>query len=1249
MKTNKVPQPMMVPLRRFHRYLAAALLSMPLLAVAGTSGVSIEASQVESQPNLMILLSNSASMDATIDNNGFATWTNGIPVQSQCAANYTGSYLPVQDLNDGDTDACGGQGSYFQYGTYGGLPSSKFYIAKQTLYNLLKQGAANGINLGFATYRQAMGMQLSTVQSETNAIYPNIYLYDQKPGEPSSNIGDKTFTQLSNMATNPLNFGFVDWWTVYNSYAPNGTGDGFNGDQDAFLGNGMNSKFQAAPLFGSVNYLDGNNGGGLPYSVQFPSGTLQNSSVNSGNYQYSNYGPGGLTQKQLNDGESEPDLKLCQTYYDSQSNSFQAIYAANLPNGQPQPFMQSFPNKYNANENFYSSLNTQPFVNGEITGNQYEQSCNSPEGPKQVLIGNSYVQLTDHFTNGDPAYFDYIPNVNSGLNNNGGTLSLVPGEATGWTGATDVSSSGVVTSEYPATPEPESILGSYDVSGAKWMGAFVNLPSPSHPVNNAPIIENLVNPAFPMENPSGTEYSYSQQTMTNSSGQSRSIVNSTESPSNNPYQEPLYNSLVDAYAYWSTFEKNNTVAQCQDNNMLIIFDGVSDGDPNMTATQEENALISEAKALYNNLHVKLFVIAIATNSGAISEADKLANAGGTGTAYAVSNSGALYNDLSQTFINIAHEQIHAALSTTPVVSDGSQELAVVNLSQDTGEGDLVAYGIQSDGILTNASSLTTLWDANSLMNNTNRADNILTTNVSDPSGDFYSSGSETSLTNLASADPGDFNLSSGGSLTANDVANYTINPSYNSGIYLGGRQNGWWIGLPANNAPTIISPPDNGNLINNSGYENFAGTHANRALTAVFADNDGLIYGISFNQSNTDPAPDYLWSWMPNGLIPRLQAYNNFWQTGSEDGGLTAVDSNNSAGVWHSYIVGSAEMGNIFYDLQLTGTKTPEPSKTVAEYDLQNAGLSGTLPIGEPPATWMGNNGVVQAAWTLNVTDGGSSTVTPELVLMNVSTGAYARINLSETPTSMPIFNTSGSIYFASGNNLYEISAANVQSAISDEKVGNPSTSTLPSNDVVDIGDMAPYPSTVNGSINRLQFAYSNGANYLLAESPQGLSVLKQNGSEWAVQWLTTTAGAQTQNSGTLVPAPTTGTAAILPLPSGATISDNPLVVNNNIILPVSVQSSADTCGLSTADYIIYNLSSGQFNAGAFVSANNGNDETQIMDIGYGSAYTPSVAAFNGQSLIQSSAANTNSSKVFAASISNGLPIGGAVQEQFIW
>lgn len=1248
---------------RFHAlpwrtWSAVFFSAFSLMAFAGTTnGNSIEASQVEEQPNLMILLSNSASMSENIESNGYAAGSNGTPVQNQCAANYKSSepYISVPAMNDASTGACGTDGSYFRYGTYGNLPTSKFYIAKQDLYELLKNGAANGINLGFATYRQAFGMQLATVQSETNAIYPYIYLPNQTPGEPSSAIGGESFTTLSNIANNPDNFGYVDWWTVYNSYAPNGTGNGFSGNTDAFLGNGMNNKFQSAGLFGPVSYLQGVNGEGLPDSVQFPAGTLQNSNVNSGKYQYSSYGPGGLTPAQVQAGDEEPDLKLCQTYYNSQENAFQAIYAANYANGQPDVFQQSFPSLYNPNQLFYDSLNYPQFVNGQINANTFAQKCNVSGGPSSVLISNAYVEQTGQFANGQTAYFSYIPNSNSGMADYGGSLNLPMNAASGWSGATTVGSNGDITASYPSTPQSESILGSYDLSGAKWMGSFVNLPSPNNPVNNAPVIENLIDPEYPMENADGTEYSYSQQTITGSNGAPRSIANSSESASYNGQQEPLYNALIDAYAYWSAFEQTDTQAQCQDNNMLILFDGVSDGDPNLTPAQEENALIREAQALYNNLHVKIFVIVIATNKGAINEANKLAAAGGTNTAFTVDSSGALYSDIKETLINISHEKINAALSTTPTVQNGSQEFAVVDVAKDKGQGDLVAYNVTSNGGLNAPTALTPLWNANSIMSTAARQNTIMTTNVSDPGGSYVTSGPETSLKNLASNDPGDFQIASGSGLTAATVADYTINPSYDSGAYLGGRQNGWWIGLPAENAPTIITPPDNGVDIAASGYTAFAGAHANRQNAVAFADNDGLVYAVGFNESTTQPDPQLLWAWMPNGLLPQLQGYSSFWEGGNQNGGLTELDAVNSQGVWHSYVVGSAQDGNILYDLQLSGKNEPMLNDTVAEYNLADAGYTVTQPITGKPAIWVSPDGTANAAWTLNGYKQSCQCPGSDIPIMNVASGSLMDIDFERyafpAMTSMPVFGDNGSLYFASGSTVYEIPSSEMNTFYQDEKpVGQtPEIVYITTSQVQNLGDFAPFPSGVDTNITRLKLAYSGGSIYMIATTSQGMSVWKQTNGAWEIQWYTSTQGAETWKGTSLVPAPTTGTDAILPIPASGNISDAPQVADSSIILPVSVLPTGDVCGLTTAEYILYNLNNGIFPSGVFAATDSGKALSQVIDVGYGNAYTPSLSAFYGKALLQGSASNTNASKVFEASIVNGLPIGGAVQSRYVW
>lgn len=1246
---------------RVFRKTAVFLALLAALSVvdraAATSGQSIEASQVESQPNLMILLSNSASMDENMPGTELATGANGVPLENQCPANYasTSDYVTVPSFNDGSDGACGGSGTPFPWGSYGNQTDSRFYIAKQDLYDLLQQGYANSINLGFATYRQAFGLETAAVSEASNAIYPNIYLPNQQPGESStfpSPYNSYTFTQLSNVGNNPLNFSFVSWWPVYNSQSP-------YSDSNAFVGNGLDGAFKTTGLFGTLSFLNNNSGnGGLPYDVAYPQGTLQNSSVSSGPWEYSYYGPAGLTQQQANAGDAEPVLQLCQTYYNSQSNQFQAIYTENAANGAPILFQQSFPSEYNANTLYYVSPDSPLPSNGQINNGEYEQSCNvanTPSGataPSEELIAQGEQIESGQFTSGGDAYFSMIPNVDTGTANNGGSLSLLPGEATGWSGATTESSDGTVSSTYPAPPQPESILGAYDQSGAKYMGVFVNLPSSSNPVSHVQTIENLLNPAYPMENASGTEYHYSTQTIENSSGQPRSIANSGEAGSYNANQEPLYNSLVDAYAYWKAFEQADTVAQCQNNNMLVIFDGISDGDPNLSASQEEQDLLQEASALYNQLHVKIFVVIISTNAGDIAEANALAKAGGTGQAYTASNSGDLYNDLQATLVNISRESLSTRFATVPSVSNGDYEFALSTVSQSTGQGDLTAYQITSNGSLNSPTELQPSWDANGIMTQANRTSALVSTNTVADSG--FSSGAESTLTNLAGSPQATALFAPApGAPTPPTIADYTIDPSYDNGVYLGGRQSGWFVGLPAGSSPLVVTPPDNGNLLSYPGYSTWASNHSGRENAVLFADNDGILYAVGY-QDASNPQATLLWGWMPQGLLPDLQNYATFWQANEMQGGVAELDSANGNGQWHSYVAGSAQSGAILYALQLTGTTQPNLSQTVAEYDLGTlTGNSWQSPInGSPSIETIGQGqsdaGESAAIWsdTESLSSGGS---TSGLMVLDVTTGALTFIPAPSTLTSQPIVGPDGTVYVAAGSSVLALPASTVQGIIqtSPSAVGQLGTTKAT---YTNLGNFANFPSGVSTQIDRLQISDEQGVSWITAETSQGITAAKDSNGTWTPVWASTTAGAGVYQNGvfTTQSSSTPSNQVISALPSGAGISDAPLIADGAVILPLSVAPAAGTCGLPTAEYQLFTLNNGAFPSGDFTSTN-GSAVTGNIDVGYGTAFTPSLTAFNGKPLIQSSASNTNGSKVFQATITNGLPIGGPQETRFVW
>lgn len=1254
------------------------------VAWAGSSSTSLTPTEIEAQPNLMILLSNSASMSLNMTGTNLATAptssTTSVPLENQCPANYNSSsdYLAVPTFNDG---ACGGTGTPFPYGQYGNQPDSRFYIAKQALYNILNSNYAQNINLGFATYRQAFGLMASAVSQSSNAIYPNIYLPGQAAGAAGafpSPYDTYTSTQLAGVGDNPLNFAFVSWWPVYNS-----TYTGLNYDGNAFIGNGLNGSssntngqppFNSSGLFGTVTYLTNNAGtGGLPYSVSYPQGTQQNTSVSSGAWLYSYYGGGGLTPQQASSGAAEPVLNLCQTFYNSQANTFQAIYTENAANGSPILFQQSFPSTYAGNTLYYVTLGSPLFQNGSISNNAYSQTCNvtnTPSGataPTSVQIASGEALVSNQFNlpsgESQNAYFSYIPKWLSGTSQGGSSLNLTPGQADGWSGATTVNS-GTISASYPAKPQSESILGSWNWAGAQWMGTFVNLPSSSHAGNNAgnnaPIIAALVNPAYPMENASGLEYSYSNQTI-GSSSSSRSIANSSMSASYDRRQEPLYDALNDAYAYWQAFENDTQngagVSACYHNDMLVIFDGISDGHSGDTASQEQTALIATAKALYDNLGVKIYVIIISQNAGDVTQANALASAGGTGTAFQVTNASQLANALQSTFISVAGQALLSSFSTPPTMQAGDYAFAPLRISQSHGQGDLNAYQVLSTGQLNSTASLTPSWDAEALMK-TLGAIPVSTTNISSSSS-FYSGG-ETSLTTLASgSNAASLFQTSATTPSPATIAAYTENPSTNGGAYLGGRTSGWFVGLPSGAKPVVVTPPNNFQLFADNGYQSFAQHHASRENAVLYSGNDGLLTAIGYANGST-PNPAVLWSWMPSGLIPQLQNYGNFWSGDNMAGGFTNLDSSNGSSTtsWHTYVVGSAQNGQIVYDLQLSGTSTPGLASTVAEYDL---GSDYSQSIAGNPATYWNSKGQAYVAWSLNYSVSGTPS-SSGVFLMNVSSGAGVFIKSPSTLTSIPIFGDGGNLYVGAGSSILELSSSTLfggsssgnsgnNSGIASKAVAGTSWPTLTASSVSwqtlsDAGstDMMPFPGNANTNIQWLQESYSGGSYWLTAESSNGITAIQQSNGSWVPQWYSATTGAGRNGASgfTAQPANSTASNAIPTLPSNAVVTDAALVAGGAVYLPVSVPPSGDSCGLTSAYYYLFQLNNGAYPSG-LVTDLTGTPETGPLIVGYGNALTPNLSFMNGRPIIQSASSNTNGSKVFPATTSAGLPLGGPV------
>lgn len=641
--------------------------------------------------------------------------------------------------------------------------------------------------------------------------------------------------------------------------------------------------------------------------------------------------------------------------------------------------------------------------------------------------------------------------------------------------------------------------------------------------------------------------------------------------------------------------------------------------------------VSNIQSLNTNDSVKTYVIGVGsavnpTASGTSAQQleaqqgqyvlQAMANAGGTNTVYSATTASGLQSALNSIVANILGKSVVSSYAAPPSVTAGSLEFLLKDVNPVTGQGDLFAYPVTSNGSVSSTAS----WTAN---NNamTNRSSALYTTPIGQTSPSTFSA--------VASTDSPAFAITNT-SLNASDIAQYTINPSYSNGQYLGGRQSGWFVGLPSSAPAEVLTPPNNANLIGNGGsYLSFAASHASRQNAVLFADNDGFLYALGYN---TTGSPTLLWGWMPGALLPALQNYQTFWQ-GNNMGDFSTIDALSSTTGWHTYVVGTAYYnGAIGYDLQLTGTSAPKLSSVVTQYQL----LGYSQPQPSAPVFYQVQNPSASnygSAWALFAVNNSSGS---DLAILNVATGQASLDPLPFTNTATPYIDQYGDLFLGdSSGNVYEMSASTLASTLTN--YGSPS---LLSSDFTKIGNYAPWGSSpLQPNVQFIGGSFYQGANYLRVQGPDGITIFKQTNSSWAPVWTAYSGGSGSWSGGTLSPS-----SKISPLPSTSTITDQALINGGNVIVPVTIPAPSDTCGYSTAAYYIYNLGSGIFPSGAFVSPNGG-AVTQGYVIGRGTAFTPSVTMFNGRALLQGAASQntTGGTSGFASALGAGLPTGGPV------
>lgn len=609
----------------------------------------------------------------------------------------------------------------------------------------------------------------------------------------------------------------------------------------------------------------------------------------------------------------------------------------------------------------------------------------------------------------------------------------------------------------------------------------------------------------------------------------------------------------------------------------------------------------------------------------------MAQAGGTQQFYSATTPSSLQAAMNSIVAQILGNAVTASIGAPPSVTAGSLEFAASDINQVTGEGDLTAYTLSSNGTLSSNAA----WDAEGIMSSSNRSTNLFTTDPgSGSNGGPAGSGSEATFSTVASTNSAAFGTLPSG-LTASDIANYTVDPSYSSGMYLAGRAQNWFVGLASGSPPAVLTPPDNALLLGGSGtnsYLTFAAQHASRQNTVLFADNDGFLYAIGYN-ANGSGSPSLLWGWMPQGLLPQLQTYNTFWQGSNMAGGFQAIDAVNAQGIWHTYIVGSAANGGILYDLQLGGTASPMLKGTVWEDDLGN---TWSQPVSGAPTIYQvstpgSNFGQTWALWVVNNTLNGS--VTSYLIGVNVGTGASFQDSLPFTASSEAYIDPSANLFIGDNSGIvHEIPWGSV---------GTNGTATLGTSAFSSLANYAPWASSnLSPIVQYVGGTYYQGKEFLRVQGPDGITIFSQTNGTWSPVWTAYLGGAAIWSSGTYTTQTNGANPGIPSLPAGSTITNPALINSGAVIVPVTVPPSSNSCGKASAYYYLYALNNGVFPSGVFTD-NYGNAITGPVFIGYGTAFTPTVTSFNGRTLLQAAANTPGPSGQFPAGFGAGLPLGG--------
>ena len=812
------------------------------------------------------------------------------------------------------------------------------------------------------------------------------------------------------------------------------------------------------------------------------------------------------------------------------------------------------------------------------------------------------------------------------------------------------------------------------------MGAFVDLPLPSFGYRDqrSTIIGLL---GYVQMRDDGQDYNPQPQTMAPNSQASQAGP-----ATNQPYgisisaKDPgtgsnIYDSLQDALAYFTAYKAQDPYKNCRSNNVLLMIDGKEDARVWTTTvngvTQNQYAdPVQAATALYNS-GVNIYVVLMTSATGDVAQANAIARAGGTVQAYQAGNATALASALASVFQSMANQVNTAPVAVPPTLSSGGSYVYQSIDSISPSQGHVDAFSVSGGGVL----SATPAWDAAAAESISARTSALFSTGVSTGS----TPGSLTFLTNL---DTAAFNILPPNTTSIiPTIVDYTINPSYpcTSGCtqglgspYLGARAPNAYFGLIGNpnqsgeqfsQSLQYFNPPNDFSLASNTSYMTWASQTAQtqRPPELIFPDQDGFLYGIYQNGqpvSNPTPSGQLAWGWMPRGFVANLQqnlgGTDAFANNGYGNGAELVVDAQSISQQWASYVAGTLAGTQDNYALRMGANGMPG---SVVYDDWRPQPSRVTLPKVTPPAYFRLQNGSTNLTYVVYVTTNAAGQAVVVERELDTSIEPVPELPLGFVPTSN-YFILNNELFLGDGSgNLYGIPLAN----------GTVLNSTLSLTTIGSFFDPA-YATDADHAIAYVGGIMEGGVPYLYAASSTRITVFNQAAApatNWYADWTSYVSGAGTwSTSGTYTPstaglasagsAPSSG---IQFLPLNALITDNPVIVNNALIVPVTVNATTTSiCSPGSAYDYLYSLLSGAFPGGTFTMLPTGGSPigSAVINniyIGNGTAYSTSGSGATGGVYLYSnssqSTTSTNSSQLGVppgASFTTGLP-----GNQLIW